>query len=57
VEIGQVGFVLLVILLERSFRLLEFRWPQWAAVSPGYVIGALGAYWTIQRLLILNQTF
>jgi hypothetical protein len=27
VEIGQVSFVALILLLERSFRLLEIRWP------------------------------
>src|SRR5271166_1416639 len=29
VEIGQVSFVLLILLLERSFRQLEIRWPRW----------------------------
>ena len=31
VEIGQVAFVLLVLLLERSFRQLEICWPRWVA--------------------------
>ena len=53
VELGQVAFVLLVILLERSFRVLEVRWPRWVAHFPGYAVGTLGAYWTIQRTLIL----
>ncbi len=53
VEIGQVGFVLLVLLLERSFRLLEIRWPRWVEALPGYAIGTLGAFWTIQRTAIL----
>jgi hypothetical protein len=53
VEIGQVGFVLLILLLERSFRVLEVRWPRWAAVLPGYTVGSLGAFWTVQRVLIL----
>jgi len=53
VEVGQLAFVLLVILLERSFRVLEVRWPQFVARLPGYAIGTLGAYWTIQRTLIL----
>jgi hypothetical protein len=30
VEIGQLFFVLLVLALERSFRVLEVRWPRWA---------------------------
>jgi len=53
VEIGQLAFVLLVILLERSFRVLEVRWPRLVEHLPGYAVGTLGAYWTIQRTLIL----
>ena len=53
VEIGQVAFVLLVLLLERSFRVLEVRWPRWAAALPGYAVGSLGAFWTVQRIVIL----
>ncbi len=53
VELGQVGFVLLVILLERSFRVLEVRWPRVVERLPGYAVGTLGAYWTIQRTLLL----
>ncbi len=53
VELGQVAFVLLVILLERSFRVLEVRWPRLALRLPGYAVGTLGAYWTIQRTLVL----
>jgi len=53
VELGQLSFVLLVILLERSFRVLEVHWPQFVARLPGYAVGTLGAYWTIQRTLVL----
>lgn len=53
VEIGQVGFILLVLLLERSFRVLQVRWPHWVQALPGYTVGSLGAFWTIQRLAIL----
>ena len=45
--------MLLVILLERSFRVLEVRWPRLVERLPGYAVGTLGAYWTIQRTLIL----
>ena len=53
VELGQIAFVLLVILLERSFRVLEVRWPVLVERLPGYAVGTLGAYWTIQRTLLL----
>jgi len=53
VEIGQVGFVLLVVLLERSFHQLLIRWPGRIQAMPGYAVGSLGAFWTIQRTAIL----
>jgi hydrogenase/urease accessory protein HupE len=53
VELGQVAFVLLVILLERSFRVLEVRWPRLVQHFPGYAVGTLGAYWAIQRTVLL----
>jgi hydrogenase/urease accessory protein HupE len=53
VEVGQVSFVLLILLLERSFRQLEIHWPRWVQALPGYTVGSLGAFWTIQRTAML----
>jgi hydrogenase/urease accessory protein HupE len=53
VEIGQLSFVILILLLERAFRILEIRWPRFVEALPGYSVGSLGAFWTIQRLAIL----
>jgi len=53
VELGQVFFVFLILGMARSFRALEIRWPRWALALPGYTVGTLGAYWTIQRTAIL----
>jgi len=53
VEMGQISFVLLILLLTRSFRKLEIAWPRPIAALPGYAVGSLGAYWTIQRTLLL----
>ena len=53
VEIGQLAFVVLVVLLERAFRQLEVVWPVVVARVPGYLVGTLGAYWTIQRVAVL----
>lgn len=50
VELGQLAFVALVLALERSFRLLQLNWPRWVQALPGYVVGSLGAFWTIQRI-------
>jgi len=44
VEIGQVGFVILILLLERAYRILEIRWPRPIALLPGYTVGSLGAF-------------
>ncbi len=53
VEIGQLGFVLLLLLLEHSLRRLEITWPRWSYAVPGYVVGSVGAFWTIQKTAIL----
>jgi len=53
VELGQIAFVCLVLCLVRSFHALEIRWPRWAQMVPGYVVGTLGAFWFIQRSAIL----
>jgi hydrogenase/urease accessory protein HupE len=53
VELGQLTFIALILALERSFRILEVHWPRWAEALPGYTVGSLGAFWTIQRVALL----
>jgi hypothetical protein len=53
VELGQLVFVALILLLHRSLKVLELRWPRWAELAPAYLIGTLGAYWTIQRTAMM----
>jgi len=53
VELGQLSFIALILALERSFRILEVRWPRWAQAIPGYTVGSLGAFWTVQRVALL----
>ncbi|HBX43216.1 MAG TPA: HupE / UreJ protein [Deltaproteobacteria bacterium] len=53
VELGQIGFVSLTLLLSRAFRVLAMRWPVWAERAPGYAVGVCGAYWTVQRTVML----
>jgi len=53
VEIGQLFFVVLIVLLERSFRTLAVKWPRLVEALPAYAVGVLGAFWTIQRVFIL----
>jgi hypothetical protein len=53
VEIGQIAFVVLILLSYRALKALEFHWSSWAECAPGYVVGSLGAYWTIQRTVMI----
>ncbi len=53
VELGQLSFIGLILALERSFRILEIRWPRWAQALPGYTVGSVGAFWTVQRVTLL----
>jgi hypothetical protein len=53
VEAGQLLFVGFVLLLQASFRTLGVSWPRIVAALPAYLIGSLGALWTIQRTVAL----
>ena len=53
VELGQIGFVALYLAMERSIQTLEFSPPRWADAVPEYVVGTLGAYWTIAQTVAL----
>jgi hypothetical protein len=53
VEAGQLAFVLVVLLVERAFGQLGFAWPLLLQRLPGYLVGTLGAYWTLQRVAVL----
>lgn len=53
VEIGQLFFVLIILLLYRAVRILQFNLPGWTHYVPGYLVGSLGAFWTIERALLL----
>jgi HupE / UreJ protein len=53
VEAGQLLFVIVVLLFERAFRVLEVRLPRAVEALPAYAVGSLGAYWTIQRVLMM----
>ena len=55
VEIGQLAFVVLILLMVRAFKVLEIRWPQPLELLPAYVVGSLGAFWTIQRVVLMVE--
>ena len=53
VELGQIGFIVLLLGVQRAFGLLHIRWQGWVRVVPGYVVGSIGAFWTIERVGVL----
>lgn len=53
VELGQLLFVFIALGLVWAFRVLQVTWPRWVLWLPGYTVGSLGAYWTIQRTVML----
>ena len=55
VEIGQLAFVAGILLLLRSARLLEVRDSNLLERFPGYVVGTLGAFWSIQRIALMMK--
>ena len=40
------------VVLERTFRIWE-HWPCWVEALPAYTVGTLGAYWTLQRTVLV----
>jgi hydrogenase/urease accessory protein HupE len=53
VEAGQLSFVALMLLLVRCFDLLKIHWPQLTRMVPAYVVGSIGAFWTIDRIVAM----
>jgi hydrogenase/urease accessory protein HupE len=53
VELGQLGFVAAIVLLEKILERAHWTWPRWVMMMPGYVVGGMGAFWTIQRVVVL----
>jgi hypothetical protein len=53
VEAGQLLFVIVVLLLARACRVVELRVPRLLEALPAYAVGSLGAYWTIQRVMMI----
>lgn len=53
VEIGQIGFVALVLAMGWAYRVMTVAWPSWAQSAPAYAIGGLAALWFLQRVEVL----
>jgi len=48
-----VAFVLIALAAAQAIRTLDLDRPRWVIYLPGYTVGSLGAYWTIQRIVLL----
>jgi hydrogenase/urease accessory protein HupE len=53
VEAGQLAFVCLALSAALAMRTLELDRSRLVTRIPGYAVGCLGAYWTIQRVVLL----
>ena len=53
VEIGQIAFVLVVLALIWSYRVMQVNWPRWSEIVPAYAIGGLAAFWFFERTALL----
>jgi hydrogenase/urease accessory protein HupE len=50
VEAGQLLFIAGVFVVWTIIKRLNIKWPDWAWTVPAYGIGAVAAYWTIERV-------
>lgn len=53
VEIGQIAFVLLVLMLMWAHRQLDAHVPRWGSALPAYVIGSVGMFWFLGRAILI----
>ncbi|MGF1455084.1 MAG: HupE/UreJ family protein [Alphaproteobacteria bacterium] len=53
VEIGQVAFVLMVLVLMVALRSMALTLPEWGRAIPAYAIGGVAALWTVERVVVL----
>lgn len=56
VEIGQLLFVFVFLVLGRAFRALEVNWPKWSKLLPAYTIGTFATYWFLGRVAVIVNT-
>ena len=54
IELGQLLFVLLILLVRAVLFLLPVRWPKKSEAIPAYVIGSLAVFWILERVLAIR---
>jgi len=53
IELGQLAFVAAVLLVAAALRKIPVAWPRWTKAVPAYGIGAMAAFWFLQRAVSL----
>jgi hypothetical protein len=53
IELGQLAFVGVVLLVAAALRRVPVAWPHWARAVPAYGIGTMAAFWFLQRTVSL----
>jgi hypothetical protein len=53
VEAGQLFFVAIMLLLVRSLRHFVIHLPRPVRMMPAYVVGSMGAFWTVDRIVAM----
>ena len=55
VEVGQLAFVATIVLAYRAVKAITWRWRGKIELAPAYIVGTLGAFWTIQRIVTILE--
>jgi hydrogenase/urease accessory protein HupE len=50
VELGQLMFIAVILVLIMALRKVRFEWPAWTRQLPAYSIGGIAAFWLIERV-------
>ena len=50
VELGQLMFIAVILVLMMALRKMRFEWPAWTRQLPAYSIGGIAAFWLIERV-------
>ena len=51
VEIGQLIFISIILIIFKSWKLLNVTTPKWVINGVPYLLGAISSFWLIERIL------
>ena len=51
VELGQLAFVAVVLVVIAVLKAVPMRWPEWSNAVPAYAIGSCAAFWFCERVV------